>query len=443
MFARGQLDAGTSLLLRTPRAARLHRATCSTSAAAPARSRSTMARRSPDATVWAIDVNERALDLCARNAERNGSRTSGCVHPTRSRPTAVRHDLVEPADPHRQSSDSTSCCCAGSAGLHPTGSCGARRPEAPRRRFAPALADRTGPADRTASPRRPATACSACPPPTTDSTARPTDCRMTGGTSGSVAVHRARQVFRRGRVDFDADLGAGRARRGVQPRPEIHPVGGAHEVVLGAAADVEAGRRERLDELVAPAPDTRARAPNGGNDSICRRTRSPSVTIGRIAGDRGSEHLVVGRERLDQHLGRDAPGASDERQRVLGGAEAGASISESNSRNATTSASLTRCSTASVPTWMSAARQQFVRRSGDGHHRAIRRAFEFLAEPRHARTQVGEGRPATLPGTPAGARCRTGDSAGGRRRRDRPRRRIARTAAAPGSCGRPAPGPGP
>jgi 16S rRNA G1207 methylase RsmC len=32
----------------------------------------TLARRSPGATVWAIDVNERAVSLCRQNAERNG-----------------------------------------------------------------------------------------------------------------------------------------------------------------------------------------------------------------------------------------------------------------------------------------------------------------------------------------------------------------------------------
>ena len=32
----------------------------------------TMASRSPAATVWAVDVNERARDLCRGNAERNG-----------------------------------------------------------------------------------------------------------------------------------------------------------------------------------------------------------------------------------------------------------------------------------------------------------------------------------------------------------------------------------
>jgi 16S rRNA G1207 methylase RsmC len=31
-----------------------------------------MALRSPDATVWAVDVNERARTLCAGNAQRNG-----------------------------------------------------------------------------------------------------------------------------------------------------------------------------------------------------------------------------------------------------------------------------------------------------------------------------------------------------------------------------------
>lgn len=32
----------------------------------------TLALRCPEATVWAVDVNQRALDLCRRNAERHG-----------------------------------------------------------------------------------------------------------------------------------------------------------------------------------------------------------------------------------------------------------------------------------------------------------------------------------------------------------------------------------
>jgi len=41
----------------------------------------TMARRSPDATVWAVDVNARARDLCRRNAERNSLPNIVVAHP--------------------------------------------------------------------------------------------------------------------------------------------------------------------------------------------------------------------------------------------------------------------------------------------------------------------------------------------------------------------------
>jgi 16S rRNA (guanine1207-N2)-methyltransferase len=41
----------------------------------------TLAARSPDATVWAVDVNERALELCARNADRAGLANVRCVTP--------------------------------------------------------------------------------------------------------------------------------------------------------------------------------------------------------------------------------------------------------------------------------------------------------------------------------------------------------------------------
>ena len=48
-----------------------------------------LATRAPAATVWAVDVNERALDLCRANAERAGLRN---VRP--SAPHEVPHDLV-------------------------------------------------------------------------------------------------------------------------------------------------------------------------------------------------------------------------------------------------------------------------------------------------------------------------------------------------------------
>jgi 16S rRNA (guanine1207-N2)-methyltransferase len=41
----------------------------------------TLATRVPEATVWAVDVNQRALDLCARNAERAGLGNVRCALP--------------------------------------------------------------------------------------------------------------------------------------------------------------------------------------------------------------------------------------------------------------------------------------------------------------------------------------------------------------------------
>jgi 16S rRNA (guanine1207-N2)-methyltransferase len=43
----------------------------------------TLARRAPDATVWAVDVNQRALDLCAANALANGLTNVRAVTPDR------------------------------------------------------------------------------------------------------------------------------------------------------------------------------------------------------------------------------------------------------------------------------------------------------------------------------------------------------------------------
>lgn len=71
VFGYDRVDAGTKLLLlRTPPPATsgdLLDIGCGTGAIAL-----TMATRSPGSTVWAIDVNERARQLCRDNAERNG-----------------------------------------------------------------------------------------------------------------------------------------------------------------------------------------------------------------------------------------------------------------------------------------------------------------------------------------------------------------------------------
>lgn len=80
VFSHGHLDTGTSLLLRTalPLAADGDLADLGCGAGPIAL---TMARRSPAADVWALDVNARARDLCARNAARNGLTNVRVVHP--------------------------------------------------------------------------------------------------------------------------------------------------------------------------------------------------------------------------------------------------------------------------------------------------------------------------------------------------------------------------
>ena len=52
-----------------------------------------LARRSPAATVWAVDVNERALDLCRANAERLGLANVRVVSADEVAPDLVVDDL--------------------------------------------------------------------------------------------------------------------------------------------------------------------------------------------------------------------------------------------------------------------------------------------------------------------------------------------------------------
>jgi 16S rRNA (guanine1207-N2)-methyltransferase len=80
VFSPGRLDPGTRLLLEQ-------------APAPPARGdvldlgcgygpvACVLAARSPGATVWAVDVNERALELCARNARAAGLDNLRCVRP--------------------------------------------------------------------------------------------------------------------------------------------------------------------------------------------------------------------------------------------------------------------------------------------------------------------------------------------------------------------------
>jgi 16S rRNA G1207 methylase RsmC len=80
VFSHGHLDTATSMLLRADlalaSAGNLLDLGCGSGAIAL-----TMALRSPGATVWAVDVNGRARELCIRNAERNGIGNIVVAHP--------------------------------------------------------------------------------------------------------------------------------------------------------------------------------------------------------------------------------------------------------------------------------------------------------------------------------------------------------------------------
>jgi 16S rRNA (guanine1207-N2)-methyltransferase len=80
VFSPGRLDPGTRLLLERapapPPDGDLLDLGCGYGPIA-----CVLASRSPGAVVWALDVNERALDLCARNAATAGLRNVRCVKP--------------------------------------------------------------------------------------------------------------------------------------------------------------------------------------------------------------------------------------------------------------------------------------------------------------------------------------------------------------------------
>jgi 16S rRNA (guanine1207-N2)-methyltransferase len=93
VFAAATVDPGTKLLLlegaRPPAAAsNLLDLGCGYGPIALA-----LARRAPDATVWAVDVNRRALDLCATNAEANRVQNVRTVEPA-DVPDDIRFDGI-------------------------------------------------------------------------------------------------------------------------------------------------------------------------------------------------------------------------------------------------------------------------------------------------------------------------------------------------------------
>jgi 16S rRNA (guanine1207-N2)-methyltransferase len=80
VFSHGHLDTATSMLIRAslPLSATGNLLDLGCGAGPIAL---TMARRSPAAHIWAVDVNRRAREVCARNAHRNGLINITTVHP--------------------------------------------------------------------------------------------------------------------------------------------------------------------------------------------------------------------------------------------------------------------------------------------------------------------------------------------------------------------------
>jgi 16S rRNA (guanine1207-N2)-methyltransferase len=80
VFSPGRLDPGTRLLLDEapppPQTGDVLDLGCGYGPIA-----CVLAKRAPGATVWAVDVNERALELCARNAAAAGLPNVRCVPP--------------------------------------------------------------------------------------------------------------------------------------------------------------------------------------------------------------------------------------------------------------------------------------------------------------------------------------------------------------------------
>jgi 16S rRNA (guanine1207-N2)-methyltransferase len=93
VFARGQLDTGTSMLLRAPDVPLASSGNLLDLGCGAGPIAMTMARRSPAASVWAVDVNRRALDLCRANAAANGLTNVTACLPDEV-PPEVRFDSI-------------------------------------------------------------------------------------------------------------------------------------------------------------------------------------------------------------------------------------------------------------------------------------------------------------------------------------------------------------
>ena len=143
VFSPGRLDPGTRLLLDEapppPASGDLLDLGCGYGPIA-----CVLAARSPGATVWAVDVNERALELCARNAAAAGLANVRCVTPD-DPALPARFAGIWSNPPVRIGKDALHALLRTLAGPPEPGRPGAPggRPQ-PRRRLAAPLARRAG-----------------------------------------------------------------------------------------------------------------------------------------------------------------------------------------------------------------------------------------------------------------------------------------------------------
>ena len=258
VFSHGRVDPGTAVLLRT--------APSSTARRHVPRSRLRQRRAGPGACPTGAAGNgvggrrQRAgasIDRRERRRQRIAQRRRSPI-PRVFQPTC---GLISSGRTRRSASASrhcTTCCLNVAPATLVRGPGGARRPEAPRRRLAAALAHRRGLADHTP--------------------------RLLSGLPHAAGPLEHRALAAR-RIDLDADAAALRARRSDQrlaeARPRLQPRAGRRRRGPDAVADRRRRRRCAATRRRRrwPGPLSAASAANGGSDSSRRRSVSGPVSL--------------------------------------------------------------------------------------------------------------------------------------------------------------------